>query len=59
MPKVCRDLAHVVQVLLKTNESDDRDALSKFVHQARVRRHVVVDRILEARARGHRAFVRV
>ena len=59
VPKVGRDLAHVVQVLLKTNESDDRDALSKFVHQARVRRHVVVDRILEARARGHRAYVLV
>jgi hypothetical protein len=59
LPKVGADLAHVVQVLLKTNDSDDREALSNFVHQAHVRRHVVVQTILNAKARGRRAYVRV
>ena len=50
---------HVVQVLLKTNDCDDRESLARFVHQAHVRRHVVVRRILEAKARGHRAYILV
>ena len=59
VPKVGADLAHVVQVLLKTHDSNDKDALARFIHQARVRRRVVVNRILEAKARGHRAYALV
>ena len=60
VPKVGADLVHVVQVLLKTSDdSDDKDILSRFIHQARVRRQVVVRSILDAKARGHRSYVRV
>ena len=53
------ELVHVVQVLLNTNDTDDRNSLARFVHQAHVRRHLVVQRILDAKARGHRAYVLV
>ena len=43
LPKVGEDLKYVVQVLLKTNDEEKRDNLKNFVHQARVRRHVVVN----------------
>ena len=59
LPKVGADLVHVVQVLLKTNDCDDRESLARFVHQAHVRRHLIVRRILEGKARGHRAYVLV
>lgn len=39
------DLKHVLQVLLKTNDEDERDNLKHLIHQARVRRHVVVNLI--------------
>ena len=43
LPKVGEDLKYVVQVLLKTNDEETRDNLKNFIHQARVRRHVVVN----------------
>ena len=59
LPRTGEDLKYVVQVLLKTNDEDKRDSLKHFVHQARVRRHVVVNWILSAKARGHRAYIHV
>ena len=41
--KVGEGLKYVVQVLLKTNDEEKRDNLKNFAHQARVRRHVVVN----------------
>ena len=48
LPKVGEDLKYVVQVLLKTNDEEKRDNLKNFVHQARVRRHVVVNWIVQS-----------
>jgi hypothetical protein len=59
LPRTGDELKYVVQVLLKTSDEDKRDSLKHFIHQARVRRHVVVNRILEAKARGHRAYIQV
>ena len=60
LPKVGRDLMHVVQVLLKTNDNTkDKDVLSRFIHQAHVRREVIVKHILACKARGHRAYINV
>ena len=60
LPHTGRDLANVVQVLLKTSRDEVKEAgVSSFIHQARVRRHVVVKAILEAKRRGHRAYVLV
>ena len=51
---------HVAQVPLKTNDdTKDKDVLSRFIHQARVRREVVVKNIIAGKARGHRAYVNV
>ena len=46
LPHTGEDLAAVVQVLLKSNSEEDYDKMSKFIHQARVRRDVVVNAIL-------------
>ena len=56
LPRTGEDLKHVVQVLLKTSDEDKRDNLKHFIHQAKVRREVVVALILGAKARGHRAY---
>ena len=48
-----------MSVLLKTSDDEDPKALAKFVHQARVRRAVVVKLIEDAKRRGHRAYARV
>ena len=55
VPKVGGELLYIVHVLLKTSDGDDRETLARFVHQARVRRRLVVQRILDAKAWGHRA----
>ena len=59
LPHTGQDLANVVQVLLKTNDDDKRASLAHFIHQARVRRHAVVNAILNAKRRGHRSYVLV
>ena len=51
------DLAAVIQVLLKSSNESDYDQMKKFIHQATVRRDVVVEAILEAKANGHRSYV--
>ena len=59
LPWVGEELSNLVSVLLKTSEDDDPKALAKFIHQARVRRVVVVKLIEDAKRRGHRAYARV
>ena len=59
VPRSGSDLAHVVQVLLKTNDEDKRDNLKHFVHQARVRRARAVGCILAMKKLGHRAYMNV
>jgi hypothetical protein len=46
-----------VQVLLKSNDENDYAEMKKFIHQATVRRDVVVEAILEMKASGHRSSV--
>ena len=47
LPHTGAELREFVSVILKTqDEEPDKEALSKFIHQAVVRRHVVVDLIL-------------
>ena len=48
-----------MSVLLKTSDDEDPKSLAKIVHQARVRRAVVVKLIEDANTRGHRAYSRV
>ena len=56
IPWVGAELADIVSVLLKTSEEDNPTSLAAFVHQAFVRRHVVIDLIENAKRRGHRAY---
>ena len=51
------DLAKVVSVLLKTADSTDSDTyLARLIHQAIVRRDVVVKLIASMKRRGHRPY---
>ena len=50
-------LSSFVNVLLKTSdEGDTKESLAKFIHQALVRRDVVISLIENAVERGHRAY---
>jgi hypothetical protein len=50
-------LSSYVNVWLKTSDEDDtKESLAKFIHQALVRREVVVTLIENAVERGHRAY---
>ena len=55
LPRIGQELVDVVQILLKSSKSENID-LSHVIHQARIRRAVVVDLILSARERGHPAY---
>ena len=46
LPRVGEELYHVVHVLLKTSDEEKRNDLKHFVHQATVRRHKVIQCIL-------------
>ena len=59
LPRTGKELAWVVQVLLKTNDEDKRDNLKNFVHQAQVNSMKVVNCILGMKRRGHRAYMHV
>ena len=50
------ELAEVVSIILKTSEEDDPKGSARFIHQAIVRRDVVVKLIVDAKARGHIAY---
>ena len=56
LPWVGAELFNYVSILLKTSEEDDPKDLRKYIHQARVRRTIVVQLIEDAHARGHRAY---
>ena len=57
LPHTGAALSSFVNVLLKTSEEGDtKESLSKFVHQALVRRDVVISLIENAVERGHRAY---
>ena len=56
---VGEELAERVSVLRKTRDEDDPKACAQHVHQAMVRRAVVVQLIEGAVARGHRAYASV
>ena len=56
LPWVGAELSNYVSILLKTSEEDDPKDLRKYIHQARVRRTIVVQLIEDAHARGHRAY---
>ena len=57
LPHIGPDLKNFVSVILKSNDPiENPDSLSKFIHQAVVRRQVVIDLILGALERGHRGY---
>ena len=57
LPHTGETFSIFVSVLLKaSDEGDTKEALSKFIHQALVRRDVVITLITDARARGHRGY---
>ena len=58
-PWVGEELAERVSLLLKTRDESDPKAFAHHVHQAMVRRRVVVQLIEGAVARGHRAYASV
>ena len=59
LPHTGADLVNIVQILLKTNDDQKRAGLVNYIHQARVRRAVVVQSILDAKRRKHRAYILV
>ena len=59
LPRTGADLSDVVSVIPKTNEESSPDTMARFIHEARVRRSVVVKLITDAKARGHRAYRKV
>ena len=57
LPHTGEALSTFVSVLLKTSdEGDTKESLAKFIHQALVRRDVVISLIENAWERGHRAY---
>ena len=46
----------VVKVLLKTYDADTKQDMAQFIHQATVRREIVVKHILLMKRLGHRAY---
>ena len=59
LPLSGEDLRSVVQVLLKCNDSAQKKNLPKFIHQATVRRAIVVRHIEDMKRRGHKAYQHV
>ncbi|CAK0901015.1 unnamed protein product, partial [Prorocentrum cordatum] len=60
VPRTGKELADIVSVILKSGGDDDTAAsMAKFIHQAVVRRDVVVKLIEGAKKRGHRAYQHV
>ena len=60
LPRTGTELTHVVSILLNTSMGDDSEKnMSRFIHQALVRRHVVNKLIETMKRRGHRAYKHV
>ena len=57
LPRTGQEITHVVSMLLETSKQDDADVdMAHFIHQAMVRRSVVVKLIETMKKRGHRAY---
>lgn len=60
LPRLGSELAETMSVIIKTMEtSQDKAALSQVIHQARVRRSVVLELVQEAQRRDHPAYKHV
>ncbi len=60
LPRTGVELAETVSVVLKTMQaSNDAEGLGKVIHQARVRRAIVLQLLQEAKDRGHPAYKHV
>ena len=59
LPRNGEQLKYVVQVLLKTNDEDQRDNLKHFIHQARVRQRRVIEVIMAMKKIGHKSYVNI
>ena len=59
LPHTGEKLSSMVQVLLKVSDATTKDNLPKFIHQARVRRRVVLHQLRKMKDRGHRAYVKL
>ena len=60
LPRAGVELANVVSIWLKTAGSDKDETVSaRFIHQATVRREVVIELIEEMKRRGHSAYKHV
>ena len=60
LPKTGADLAAVVNVIVKAGgPTEEADALANVIHQARVRRAVVLQLLADAKAREHPAYINV
>ena len=56
LPHTGAELADVVSVILKTSDEENPEGMANFIHQALVRRDVVVQLITDAKNRGHVAY---
>ena len=59
LPCVGAELSEKVSILLKTNDDNDPAAAAQLIHQAHVRRDVVIKLIEGMVARKHRAYMSV
>lgn len=59
LPRTGEELSNYVHILLKSTIQDQPEEMKHFIHQARVRRNVVVKLIKNAKRRGHRAYADV
>ena len=60
LPRVGAELARVFNVIIKSgNRAEDADKTAKVIHQARVRRDVVLELLEEARKRAHPAYMQL
>ena len=60
LPRTGVELAETISVVIKTMQaSKDTKGLDKVIHQARVRRAVVLQLLEEAKMRGHPAYKQI
>ena len=59
LPWIGSELSDKISILIKTHDEHDTLSMAQFVHQALVRRVVVLQLIQGAKNRGHRAYANV
>ena len=59
LPRTPAELTPLVKVLLKTSDVESPADVAQFLHQATVRRDVVVQFIMRFKKLGHKAYVNV